>query len=341
MDQDTIEGVVEGQVANPRVTDPDDPAYMPADLVRARTTPTSPPTSPASRASPASSPRSRPTPRRAPRSSSPRAAAAATRSPPPTRPAPWARTSTRRLPASPRPRSRSRSSIPRPQLAQGFGGGIMPDTYEDLAPHRAQGPRRLPRRSRRASSPSGSRVRVASASRSTTTWVIGRSISRRAFSTTPRSSQRERSGGWVEMITSSAANSRRRVLDGDVGVGVADHPARLEPGRLDRGHRGGAALVGVLVGLVGVGDPVLDLRGDRGGDDEDLAVAALAAVADLVEQRAPPDRLVGEHEHPVRLAVAGARPRPCAARRRARRATGAPPRARSAPRRGSRRSAAR
>jgi mono/diheme cytochrome c family protein len=33
MDQDTIEGVVEGQVDNPRVTDPDDPAYMPADLV--------------------------------------------------------------------------------------------------------------------------------------------------------------------------------------------------------------------------------------------------------------------------------------------------------------------
>lgn len=33
MDRDTIEGVVEGQIANPRVTDPDDPAYMPAELV--------------------------------------------------------------------------------------------------------------------------------------------------------------------------------------------------------------------------------------------------------------------------------------------------------------------
>lgn len=33
MDQDTIEGVVEGQIANPRTTDSDDPAYMPADLV--------------------------------------------------------------------------------------------------------------------------------------------------------------------------------------------------------------------------------------------------------------------------------------------------------------------
>lgn len=33
MDQDTIEGVVEGQIANPRETAPDDPAYMPAELV--------------------------------------------------------------------------------------------------------------------------------------------------------------------------------------------------------------------------------------------------------------------------------------------------------------------
>jgi mono/diheme cytochrome c family protein len=33
MDQDTIEGVVEGQIENPRVTDPDDPAYMPPELV--------------------------------------------------------------------------------------------------------------------------------------------------------------------------------------------------------------------------------------------------------------------------------------------------------------------
>lgn len=32
-DQDTIEGVVEVQIGNPRATDPDDPAYMPAELV--------------------------------------------------------------------------------------------------------------------------------------------------------------------------------------------------------------------------------------------------------------------------------------------------------------------
>ena len=32
-DQDTIEGIVESQIENPRLTDPDDPTYMPADLV--------------------------------------------------------------------------------------------------------------------------------------------------------------------------------------------------------------------------------------------------------------------------------------------------------------------
>src|SRR3954452_19180296 len=45
--------------------------------------------------------------------------------------------------------------------------------------------------------------------RSTTTWLIGRSICSRACSTTPCSSQRERSGGWVEMTTSSAGKTRR------------------------------------------------------------------------------------------------------------------------------------
>ncbi|HYU61847.1 MAG TPA: c-type cytochrome [Solirubrobacterales bacterium] len=33
MDQDTIEGVVEGQIENPRVTNPDNPSYMPAGLL--------------------------------------------------------------------------------------------------------------------------------------------------------------------------------------------------------------------------------------------------------------------------------------------------------------------
>jgi len=32
-DEDTIEGVIESQIANPRETDPEDPTYMPADLV--------------------------------------------------------------------------------------------------------------------------------------------------------------------------------------------------------------------------------------------------------------------------------------------------------------------
>jgi mono/diheme cytochrome c family protein len=33
MDSDTVEGVVESQIDNPRVEDPDSPTYMPADLV--------------------------------------------------------------------------------------------------------------------------------------------------------------------------------------------------------------------------------------------------------------------------------------------------------------------
>jgi mono/diheme cytochrome c family protein len=33
MDSDTIEGIVESQISNPRFTDPDSPAYMPANLV--------------------------------------------------------------------------------------------------------------------------------------------------------------------------------------------------------------------------------------------------------------------------------------------------------------------
>ena len=33
MDSDTFEGVVEAQISNPRVTDPDSPTFMPADLV--------------------------------------------------------------------------------------------------------------------------------------------------------------------------------------------------------------------------------------------------------------------------------------------------------------------
>jgi hypothetical protein len=47
-----------------------------------------------------------------------------------------------------------------------------------------------------------------SASRSTTTWVSGTSKRVRAFSTTPRSSQCDRPGGWVEMMSSSGRNVR-------------------------------------------------------------------------------------------------------------------------------------
>jgi cellulose synthase/poly-beta-1,6-N-acetylglucosamine synthase-like glycosyltransferase len=62
----------------------------------------------------------------------------------------------------------------------------------------------------RPTGPSGAQAAgaPASASRSTTTWVTGSGTSRRARSTTPPSSHRERSGGCVEMISSSAGKSR-------------------------------------------------------------------------------------------------------------------------------------
>ncbi len=50
---------------------------------------------------------------------------------------------------------------------------------------------------------------ASSAARSTTTCVTGSGMSLLARSTTPRSSHFERSGGWVETITSSAAKPRR------------------------------------------------------------------------------------------------------------------------------------
>ena len=66
MDNDTIEGVVQKQIANPRVIEEGasnyEQVYMPANLVRARTRRTSRPTSPASPAFPASSRRRSVTP---------------------------------------------------------------------------------------------------------------------------------------------------------------------------------------------------------------------------------------------------------------------------------------
>jgi hypothetical protein len=76
MDEDTIEGVVQSQIANPRAADPD-----------ARTLRTSPPTSPRSRASPGSSRPRRPGGRAA-RSSPTTAAAPVTPSRQPRAPAP-------------------------------------------------------------------------------------------------------------------------------------------------------------------------------------------------------------------------------------------------------------
>ena len=64
---------------------------------------------------------------------------------------------------------------------------------------------------------------------STTTWVIGRSIRSRALSTTPCSSQRERSGGWVEITISSAGKTRRASSIATLGSESPISPFALRP----------------------------------------------------------------------------------------------------------------
>ena len=149
-------------------------------------------------------------------------------------------------------------------------------------------------------------VRPASASRSTTTWVIGNGTSRRARSTTPRSSHLDLSGGWVEMITSSAAKIAQGVLERRVGlVVVSDLATRRQAGRLHRPQRILEALPGLRDGAIDVRGPVLERgAGQRGHDDQDLAVSPHAAVLDLLQQSSAAHRLVGHHEHAVGIVAA-------------------------------------
>ena len=80
-------------------------------------------------------------------------------------------------------------------------------------------------------------------SRSTTTWVTGTSKRSRARSTTSRSSQFERPGGCVEMITSSAREHAQRVLHRLHGVVVADVARRTsKPSRAQRAEQSLEAL---------------------------------------------------------------------------------------------------
>ena len=125
---------------------------------------------------------------------------------------------------------------PNAKITPGYPSGVMPDTFEQPFPPASSrrwsstcrttpasraarwgAPRAadydgmavVSRQPRRASLLAPLSVRpTASPSRSTTTWVIGSGTSSRAFATTPRSSHFDRSGGWVEMITSSAGKAR-------------------------------------------------------------------------------------------------------------------------------------
>ena len=127
-----------------------------------------------------------------------------------------------------------------------------------------------------------------STARSTTTCVTGQAKRSRVASTMPRSSQFERPSGCVEMISSSGANMRMRVLDRLQRVAVADLAARLDAGVAHRGERRVEPVLRRLRGRVLVGDPVLERRVERRADDEHLRAHALDPALD--RRRAAPRR---------------------------------------------------
>ena len=156
-------------------------------------------------------------------------------------------------------------------------------------------------------------------SRSTTTWVIGSSISSRARSTTPPSSQRERLRRMGRDHDLVGREDPQRVLDRDVRVGVADLAPRLQPEPLvDFDQRELHPLPRELDRFVDVGGPV---RGPRGGqrrrDDEDLAAARPRQRSRISSSSArSADGLVGDHQQAVAAVAApgerdaaGSRPR--------------------------------
>ena len=142
------------------------------------------------------------------------------------------------------------------------------------------------------------------ASRSTTTWVTWMSKRARARSTTSRSSQFERPGGCVEMITSWAGNRRRPSSIACTGSSSPMSPSASKPS-LRRPASSvlepPARLLARGVLLVG---PVLDLAVERRAHDLQLRLATVPALGDLVSQRAARQRLVGDHQDPVAAVVA-------------------------------------
>ena len=170
------------------------------------------------------------------------------------------------------------------------------------------GRRRLRLLGRRQVAPRGRGQRAAaSASRSTTTCVIGTVKRFLAPETTPFSSQFERPSGCVEMMISSAPKVRSASSIACSGSAsptwpLASMPSSPSACRL-RSSRSCAALRRAVL----VRDEVPERRVQRRRDDEHPRGPALGRSPDRLVQPAPGNRLVRDHEHPV--LVGGRRPR--------------------------------
>ena len=106
-----------------------------------------------------------------------------------------------------------------------------------------------------------------------------------------------RMGGDDQLVRGEA---QQGTLDRDVRIGVANLSADPEAGGLELMDRSLPALVGRRQRLVHVRGPELEMRPRQGWcDDEDLGVAPPGPVAELIQQRAPADRLVGHSEDSV------------------------------------------
>ena len=291
MDQDTIEGVVQSQIENPRTIREDNPYYdkifMPANLVTGATPRPSPRTSRASPAIPGIEP--------PPLGDAPGGLLGALRE------LPHARGGRQRRQHRPRPRRGAprpgrragRESIrdPEAEIAPGFPAGVMPAFDENRIPdpnleRAGRVPARLRRRpGRRACAAaeqtesdaprSGARpfrrlrLEVHDDVRDGLRQLAARLLHHAGLE--PARALR-RVGGDDHLVGREVA---QRVLDGLVRVVViAELAADVQARLAHRRHRGLQPLLRVGDPLVDVGGPVLGRRArERRGDDQDLAAA--------------------------------------------------------------------
>ena len=243
---------------------------------------------------------------------------AATRSRPRARAAPSARTSTS---AKPSKDARRRARHERRRRDAAFKGQLSArQQIQAVAEVRLDDRRQV---ARLDGSPAGERPSSRSASRSTTTCVIGTAKRARApLDDAPlepvraalgmrRDHDLVRAEGAQRVLDAPAAARRRRSRRARRSRRREPREARLEP--LLRG-RARAVLVR---------DPVAERRVERRADDEDAARSKpSAALGDAPRAARAADRLVGDHEDPPLVrGCAGRRPSSAAARSRRARST--------------------